>query len=86
MWRNNPLVDKTAGELAHAAIRFALTPAETRVLCQVLSGKNVSEAAKDLGVAASTVRTHLDNIFAKTGVARQTHLIRLVAHVPQALT
>ena len=65
---------------------FSLTPAETRVLHRVLSGRNVSEAAHDLGVAASTVRTHLDNIFLKTGVSRQGELVRLVARMmPVAL-
>ena len=69
------------GRVGAVASRFSLTPAETRVLTRVLSGKNVSEAAHDLGVASSTVRTHLDNIFEKTGVARQADLIKLVAGI-----
>lgn len=86
MWRDHPIIDRSAGALEHVATTYALTPAETRVLMRILSGKNVREAARDLSVAASTVRTHLDNIFLKTGVSRQTHLIRLVADIPQALT
>lgn len=67
-----------------AAATFGLTPAETRVLTRVLSGKNVNEAAHDLGVASSTVRSHLDKIFEKTGVARQADLIKLVARIAPA--
>jgi len=63
---------------------FALTPAEARVLSRILSGRNVNEAAHDLGVAASTVRTHLDNVFSKTGVTRQAELIRLAARMAPA--
>ena len=65
---------------------YKLTPAETRVLREILSGKSVVEAAADLGVAMTTARTHLDNIFAKTGVSRQSELIKLGAGVsPPAL-
>lgn len=66
------------------ASTFGLTPAETRVLTRVLSGKNVNEAAHDLGVASSTVRSHLDKIFEKTNVARQADLIKLVARIAPA--
>ena len=72
------------GRIGAVASTYSLTPAETRVLTRVLSGKNVSEAAQDLGVANSTVRTHLDNIFDKTGVSRQAELVRLVACIAPA--
>jgi DNA-binding CsgD family transcriptional regulator/PAS domain-containing protein len=68
------------------ASAYKLTPAETRVLREILSGKSVVEAAADLGVAMTTARTHLDNIFAKTGVSRQSELIKLgTAVAPPAL-
>jgi DNA-binding CsgD family transcriptional regulator len=38
----------------------------------------VESAAELLGVSRSTARTHLKRIFSKTGVGRQTELIRLV--------
>jgi DNA-binding CsgD family transcriptional regulator len=79
----NPKVDDAASAQAVAAT-YGLTPAETRVLTRVLTGSTVAEAAADLGVAATTARTHLDSIFAKTGVSRQSELIRLAAQVAPA--
>src|SRR5262245_38165517 len=59
------------------AAAFGLTPAETRVLASLLVGRTLAETAVALGIAASTANTHLDNIFAKTGVSRQADLMRL---------
>jgi len=69
------------GRVTAASVAFGLTAAETRVLSRILHGCNVVETADALGVAVSTVRTHLDNIFAKTGVSRQADLVRLVARI-----
>jgi DNA-binding CsgD family transcriptional regulator len=38
-----------------------------------------AESAETLGIAESTVRTHLHRLFAKTGAKRQADLIKLVA-------
>jgi DNA-binding CsgD family transcriptional regulator len=59
------------------AATFGLTPAETRVLASLLAGRTLTETAKALGITRYTVNTHLDHIFSKTGVARQSDLIRL---------
>ncbi|MEZ0170502.1 LuxR C-terminal-related transcriptional regulator [Microvirga sp. TS319] len=56
---------------------FDLTSAEMRVLESLVAGHTLAETARHLGVAPSTAKTHLDHIFAKTGVSRQTELIRL---------
>jgi DNA-binding CsgD family transcriptional regulator/PAS domain-containing protein len=63
------------------AAAFGLTPAETRVLASLLGGRTVAETATALGVAITTARTHLDNIFAKTGVSRQAELVRLASQI-----
>jgi DNA-binding CsgD family transcriptional regulator/PAS domain-containing protein len=63
------------------AAAFGLTPAETRVLASLLGGRTVAETAAALGVAITTARTHLDNIFAKTGVSRQAELVRLASQI-----
>jgi DNA-binding CsgD family transcriptional regulator len=57
---------------------FGLTPAETRTLNRFLEGGTVAEAALALAVSENTVKTHLQNIFAKTRLSRQGQLIRLV--------
>jgi DNA-binding CsgD family transcriptional regulator len=61
------------------ALLFDLTPAETRIFELITSGMTQAEAGKHLGVAASTVKTHLLRLFEKTGCKRQVDLIRLAA-------
>jgi DNA-binding CsgD family transcriptional regulator len=56
---------------------FELSPAEKKVLASLLSGRTLAETAAALSIAASTANTHLDHIFLKTGVSRQTELMRL---------
>jgi DNA-binding CsgD family transcriptional regulator len=61
---------------------FDFTPAEARVAAQIASGRVPKEIARDFGVQLNTIRTHLKNIFAKTGTRRQAELVRvlLLAH------
>lgn len=58
---------------------FALTPAEIRVALCVFDGLSPREAAAHLGLSFNTVRFHLANVMAKTGVSRQAQLVRLMA-------
>jgi DNA-binding CsgD family transcriptional regulator/PAS domain-containing protein len=58
---------------------FNLSPAEVRVLERLIAGRTPAEIADDLGSALATVRTHLSNIFTKTGTTRQVDLICLSA-------
>ena len=58
---------------------FGLTAAEAAVFEQIAAGRDVPRAAAALGVAQSTVRTHLLRIYDKTGVRRQAELVRLSA-------
>jgi DNA-binding CsgD family transcriptional regulator len=57
---------------------FELTDAEMRVLAQISEGKNRGQAARSLSIADSTVKTHLDRIFSKTGTSTQAELSRLI--------
>ena len=45
------------------------------------AGRSLPEAARELQVATSTVRTHLDVVFRKTGVSRQSELILLASQL-----
>jgi DNA-binding CsgD family transcriptional regulator len=65
-------------DIAALAASFGLTPTETRVLEHLAGGATLPQAAKTLGIAHSTAKTHLHHIFAKTGVSRQTDLIALI--------
>jgi DNA-binding CsgD family transcriptional regulator len=58
---------------------YRLTPTELRVLLAIVEVGGVPETAMSLGVAESTVKTHLGNLFAKTGTGRQADLVKVVA-------
>ena len=58
---------------------FELTPAELRVLQSIVDIGGVPETAIALGVAETTVKTHLHRVYAKTGVSRQADLVKLAA-------
>jgi DNA-binding CsgD family transcriptional regulator len=58
---------------------YKLTPTELRVLVALMQVGSASEVAEALGIAESTVRTHLLRLFAKTGTKGQSDLIKLVA-------
>lgn len=57
---------------------FSLTPAETSLALQLANGLSLDEAADELGIAKNTARAHLRAIFSKTGVTRQTLLVRVL--------
>ena len=58
---------------------YKLTPTELRVLLAIVDVGGVPEVAIALGVAESTVKTHLGHLFEKTGAARQADLVKIVA-------
>jgi DNA-binding CsgD family transcriptional regulator len=58
---------------------YNLTPSELRVLLAIVDAGGVQETAEALGIAAATVKTHLQRLFSKTGTNRQVDLVKLVA-------
>jgi DNA-binding CsgD family transcriptional regulator len=58
---------------------YKLTPMELRVLLAIVEVGGVPEVAETLGVAESTVKTHLQHVYQKTGTNRQADLVKLVA-------
>lgn len=56
-----------------------LTGAEGEVLRLIYKGFSTVEAARIAGVAKSTVRSHLQRVFAKTETSRQSELVHFVA-------
>jgi DNA-binding CsgD family transcriptional regulator/PAS domain-containing protein len=58
---------------------YKLTGAELRVLLGIVEIGGVPEVADALGVADTTVKTHLGRVFEKTGTGRQADLVKLVA-------
>ena len=56
---------------------FQLTPAETALAIQLANGLSLEETAEALNIRRNTARAHLRSIFSKTGVRRQTELVRI---------
>ena len=54
---------------------YNLTGAEAKVAAAVLSGSTLRQAADDLGISFSTVRTHLSHVFEKCNVNSQVRLV-----------
>jgi DNA-binding CsgD family transcriptional regulator len=59
------------------ARHYGVTPAECRVLMLLIQGMSPHETADALGCSETTVRTHLQHLFAKTRTRGQPDLIRL---------
>lgn len=76
-------VQKAAIELPNPpeviASAYQLTKTELRVLLALMQLGGGPEIADALGVGSGTVKTHLRNLFRKTGTKHQTDLVRLVA-------
>ena len=58
---------------------YKLTPTELRVLLTTVEMGSVADVAKALGIAESTVKTHLGRLYGKTGTSGQVDLVKLVA-------
>ncbi len=73
------VVDSAVGlgaQIQRFAARFRLTPAETRLLGELIGGSGLLAAATNLSITEATARTHATSIFEKTFTTRQTELIR----------
>jgi DNA-binding CsgD family transcriptional regulator/PAS domain-containing protein len=65
---------------------YRLTPTELRVLTAIVDIGGVPDVAAALGIAETTVKTHLGRVFAKTGTRRQAELVKLVAGFAMPVT
>jgi DNA-binding CsgD family transcriptional regulator/PAS domain-containing protein len=66
-------------------VLFGLTPAQAALAREMLAGDGIEAAAGRLGIARATARTHLLEVFEKTGARRQAELVRvLLQHAPPA--
>ena len=61
------------------ATLYKLTASEVRLLDGVTKVSGVRALAELLGLTQATVKTHLHNVFRKTGTARQSELVKLMA-------
>ena len=64
---------------------YNLTPAETALALELANGLSLEEASETLSIRRNTARAHLRSIFSKTGVRRQTELVRIMLNSVVAL-
>ena len=57
---------------------FGLTPAEARLALHLVAGETLRSAEVKLSITYETARTHLKNIFNKTGTCRQAELVMVI--------
>jgi DNA-binding CsgD family transcriptional regulator len=62
----------------HLQRLFDLTPAQAGLAREILRGDGVQAAADRLGISRATARTHLLEVFHKTGTSRQAELVRVI--------
>jgi DNA-binding CsgD family transcriptional regulator len=65
---------------------YKLTKSELRVLLALVQLGGGPEIAEALGVGNGTVKTHLRNLFRKTGAKHQADLVKLVAGFSQSVS
>jgi DNA-binding CsgD family transcriptional regulator len=58
---------------------YKLTATELRVLLAIVDAGGTPEVADALGIAPSTVKTHLARLYEKTGARRHADLVKVVA-------
>ena len=64
---------------------YDLTPAESRVVSQLLDNPDIETTAESLHISVSTVRTHLKHIYRKTKTNRQSALFHKIITGPVAM-
>ncbi len=74
------LVQGSSGDVDHGGHLlqqiFGLTPAEARLARLILEGRSPGDAAIQLRLSVSTIRTQLSAVLKKTGAQRQSDLVR----------
>jgi DNA-binding CsgD family transcriptional regulator/PAS domain-containing protein len=68
----------TTDEIRRFAALFSLTPAETRVIDAVASGRTLDDFAADAMIQVDTARKQLKSAMAKAGCRSQKDLVRMV--------
>lgn len=64
---------------------YGLTPAETRLACELATGRGLPEAAARLHIRHETARSQVKAIFQKTGTGSQALLAHLLSQLAAAL-
>lgn len=57
---------------------FGMTPTEAELARRLSTGLTLDESAESMSISRNTARAHLRAIFSKSGITRQTELVRLM--------
>ena len=79
--RRRPRAGRRAVSISFGRALYGMTATEAAVAGLISKGTGVKAAARKLGIAPSTVRTHLHRVFEKTETRRQAELAHLVNQV-----
>jgi DNA-binding CsgD family transcriptional regulator len=88
-WAGRPCalvrIDEPAREVAAELLieALGLSPAEARLVSELCAGGTLALAAQRIGISLNTAKTELASAFSKTGTARQSELMALVAALPR---
>jgi DNA-binding CsgD family transcriptional regulator len=63
---------------ARLRAEFGLTKAEARLALRLAEGSSLASAAQAFNVKLTTIRSQLQQVFAKTGTSRQTELVAMI--------
>jgi DNA-binding CsgD family transcriptional regulator len=63
---------------------YSLTPSEAQVAISLANGHSIDEIADSSNHSSHTIRSQLKSVFRKTGVSRQSELIKLLLTGPFA--
>lgn len=61
---------------------FDLSPTQAAIAVEIFNGRSPEEIAAARGIKISTLRSHLGEIFSRTGTETQGDLIRLLGTLP----
>lgn len=75
----HPVVTRAQVDPALLQAALGLSRAEARVSTLIYGGLSLREAAEVMEIGQSTAKTHLQGVFSKTQINKQTELVRLVA-------
>ena len=82
-WMGTATEDRAEPALDRTWLSFGLTPREIAVLRLLVRGMSDKAIARELGIAAITVRLHLHNAFQKMGARNRVDAVRIALQPPQ---
>ena len=75
----HPVLTHCEVDLTLLQAALGLSRSEARICAHIYAGMSLRETALKMGIGQSTVKTHLQSVFAKTHISKQTELVKLVA-------